>query len=503
MSEKQAIIDLGSNTTRMLIIETTGSGAYHLIEDDKGVIRLSEDTIPGGEIRPAALRRAIDAIRLFKGICDYHRVTKITAVATAAVRESSNRDEFLGAMFAETAIRFRVLSREEESYYGYLGVINTTDLTDGLIMDVGGGSIELTVVEGRKPVETTSIPWGALNLSVRFLDRDRPTKSQLEELESFVKGKLQAIPWIESRKGGQLFGIGGTIRTIARMSQRFGNYPFDELHNYAMAPADVAKVYDRLSGTTLEERRDLPGLSRDRADIIIGGMAAANTIIKTLKVSQVRVSSAGLRDGVFFQNYFKEPVVADVTEFSVDNLSRLFRVDEMHAKRVTELSVALFDQLQPVHGLKTDDRRALRAAARLHELGYYFDYGKRFNNTFYHILDNNIFGFTHLDNYRVALVAAHYGANGIKSRSILQNVALDKDTMRNVKKLSVLLGIADGFDRGRRGKVTSLQCHVNKNSVEIRPVHQGDITIELMTIRDLVPYFKKAFDTGITVIDSS
>jgi len=503
MSEKQAIIDLGSNTARMLIIETTRSGAYHLIEDDKGVIRLSEDTVPGGDIKPAALRRAIDAIRLFKGICDNRGVTKITAVATAAVRESSNSDEFISAMFAETGIRFRVLSREEESCYGYLGVINTTDLDDGLIMDVGGGSIELTMVEGRKPVHATSIPWGALNLSVRFLDRDKPTKSQLEELEDFVKGNLQAIPWIESLKGSQLFGIGGTIRTIARMSQRFGNYPFDELHNYTMAPADVAKVYDKLSGTTMAERRDLPGLSRDRADIIIGGAAAANTIIKTLKVSQVRVSSAGLRDGIFFNNYLKEPVVADVTAFSVDNLSRLFRVDEMHAKRVTELSVSLFDQLEPVHRLKAGDRRVLRVAARLHELGYYFDYGKRYNNTFYHILDNNVYGFTHMDNYRVALVAANYGADGIKSRSILQNVELDKETVRNVKKLSVLLGIADGFDRSRSGKVTSLECQINKNGVQVRPVHQGDIAIEMMTIRDLVPYFKKAFDTGFTVLDSN
>jgi exopolyphosphatase/guanosine-5'-triphosphate,3'-diphosphate pyrophosphatase len=503
MGEKQAIIDLGSNTTRMLIIETTRSGAYHLIEDDKGVIRLSEDTVPGGEIKPAALKRGIDAIRLFKGICDYHRVTKITAVATAAVRESSNRDEFLNAMFAETGIRFRVLSREEESYYGYLGVINTTSLDNGLIMDVGGGSIELTVVEGRKPVDTTSIPWGALNLSVRFLDRDRPTRSQLEELDGFIKDKLQEIPWIEARKGSQLFGIGGTIRTIARMSQRFGNYPFDELHNYVMSPADVSRVYDKLSGTTLEERRDMPGLSRDRADIIIGGTAAVNTIVKTLKVAQVRVSSAGLRDGIFFKNYLKEPVVPDVTEFSVNNLSRLFQVDELHAKRVTELSASLFDQLEPVHEMKAGDRRVLRAAARLHELGYYFDYSKRFNNTFYHILDNNVFGFSHMNNYRTALVAACYGAGGIKSRSILQNVALDKDTVRNVKKLSVLLGLADGFDRGRRGKVTSLQCHVNRNSVEVLPVHQGDITIELMTIRDLVPYFKKAYDTGITVINNN
>jgi exopolyphosphatase/guanosine-5'-triphosphate,3'-diphosphate pyrophosphatase len=503
MGEKQAIIDLGSNTTRMLIIETTRSGAYHLIEDDKGVIRLSEDMVPGGDIKPAALRRAIDAIRLFKGICDYHRVAKITAVATAAVRESSNRNEFLDPLFAGTGIRFRVLSREEESGYGYLGVINTTDLEDGLVLDVGGGSMELTVVEGRKLVESTSIPWGALNMTTRFLDRDRPSKSQLEELEDFVKGQLQAIPWIEARKGIQLFGIGGTIRTIARMSQRFGDYAFDELHNYAMSTSDIARVYDKLSGTTLEERRDMPGLSRDRADIIIGGVAAVNTIIKTLKVSRVRVSSAGLRDGIFFKNYLKEPVVADVTAFSVDNLSRLFQVDELHAWRVTELSVSLFDNLQPVHGLNAGDRRVLQAAARLHELGYYFDFSKRFNNTFYYILNNNVSGFSHMDNYRTALVAAYYGAGGIKSRSILQNVALDKDMVRNIKKLSVLLSIADGFDRSRQGKVTSLQCHVNKNSVEVRPVHQGDITIELMTIRDLVPYFKKAFDTGFTVIDSN
>jgi exopolyphosphatase/guanosine-5'-triphosphate,3'-diphosphate pyrophosphatase len=490
MSEKQAIIDLGSNTTRMLIIETTPGGAYHLIEDDKGVIRLSEDTVPGGDIGPAALERAANAIRLFKGICDYHAVSKITAVATAAVRESSNRDAFLDALFDRTGIRFRVLTREDESYYGYLGVINTTGLGDGVILDV---------VEGRKLIQSTSIPWGALNLTARFLDRDRPSKSQIMELVDFVKGQVQSIPWIEGRKGCQMFGIGGTIRTIARMSQRYGNYPFDELHNYAMSPADIGKVCSRLAGTSLEERRDMPGLSRDRADIIIGGVAAVNTIVKTMKASQVRVSSSGLRDGLFFGNYLKEPRVADVAAFSVDNLSRLFQVDEMHAQRVTGLSLSLFDQLQPVHGLDADDRRVLYVAARLHELGYYFDYGKRFNNTFYHILDNNIFSFSHMDNYRAALVAANYGAGGLKNRSLLQNVPLDKDAVRSIRKMSVLLALADGFDRGRRGKVTALECRVDRTGVQIFPVHKGDITIELMTIDDLLPYFKKAFDLNLTV----
>lgn len=496
---KLAIIDLGSNTTRMLVMHVTENGAYHLVEEDKGVVRLSAGEASGGDIKKPALLRAIGSMRLFKGICDYHRVTRTIAVATAAVREAGNREEFLRALHRETGIEFRVLSREEEPYFGYLGVINTMAFRDGLIMDLGGGSLEITAVKDRAMVHSTSIPYGALNLTEGFLGEDRPSDAKLKDLEGFLKQKFKEVDWLDNYINSPLVGIGGTIRTIARVHQRVTDYPFDELHNYPLLPPDIAGVYDLLKGMGLKERGDVPGLSRDRADIIVAGTAVVHALVKYLKVPLVRVSSSGLRDGVFFHEYLKEPVVPDIASFCITNISRLYSLDAVHAGRVWALAEKLFEGLRPLNGFTAEHKRILWAAASLHELGYYYDFSKRFNNTFYHIIDNTVYGFTHMENYKMALVAAHHGAGGIKARSTFLNVPLAKDEMKDVKRLSVILGLADAFDRSRRGLVTDIACRVSKSSVEIGPIFQGEISIEAISAGEMSGYFKKAFDRDLVI----
>ena len=499
MNDKQAIIDLGSNTTRMLIIEVTDRGAYHLVEEDKGVVRLSEDMMPDGTIKEPALKRTVRAMKLFRGMCSYHNVSRVTAVATAAVREAINQEEFLSRLKEETGISFRVLSREEEPYFGYLGVVNTMDIRNGLVMDLGGGSMEITAVRDRKLARSTSIPYGALTLTEKFLDPDKPSDSELKDLEAFVRGRLSEIPWLSSYAESQLIGIGGTVRTIARIDQRMSGYPFDELHNYYMSPSDVSIIYSKIRGMDMEERKKIPGLSRDRADIIVAGTAAVNTLARYLKVPYIRVSSSGLRDGLFFNEFLKPQVVDNITDFGLRNIVNLYEADLQHAESVDRLARSLFAGMKKEFGFDERDGRVLHAAAMLHELGYYYDFGKRFNNTFYNVVDNAIFGLTHMDNYRTALVAGRFGSGGIKVRSTFLNVRLDKEDVRNIKKLSVILGLADAFDRSRRRLVTALDCRIMKDAVVIKPSYSGDISVELTTAAEINGFFKKAFDMDLAI----
>ncbi|HTY92143.1 MAG TPA: Ppx/GppA phosphatase family protein [Methanocella sp.] len=498
-NHKLAIIDLGSNTTRMLIIEVTANGAYHLVEEDKFVVRLSEGEAKDGEIKMPGLLRAIDAMRLFKGMCEYHGVKDRIAVATAAVRGARNQETFLRKLKEETGIAFRVLSQEEEAYYGYLGVINTTSLADGLIVDLGGGSMELTAIKGRAIAHSTSIPYGALNLTEKFINGEKPSDNKLKDLDAFVKQQLKGVDWLDQYRKSLLYGIGGTIRSIARINQRLSNYPFDELHNYEMSSQVLGSVYNLLKNMTPKELVDVPGLSRDRTDIIVAGTAAINTVIKYLEIPTIRVSSSGLRDGLFFHKFLKEPVVADVSALAIDNISRLYGVDITHARRVCSLVESLFEGFKPLNGFTADHRRILRAAAMLHELGYYYDYGKRFNNTFYNVIDNPVYGFSHLDNYRTALVAASYGAGGIKSRFMFSNVPLGKDDLKEIKRLSLILALADAFDRSRRGRISAVNCLLSKNSAVLKLQYKGDILPEVMSAEERSGNFKKAFDRELII----
>jgi exopolyphosphatase/guanosine-5'-triphosphate,3'-diphosphate pyrophosphatase len=499
MSEKQAIIDLGSNTTRMLIVEVTDSGAYRLVEESKETIRLAENMFPEGNIKPQAIERAVRAVKIFKSICEYHGIKKIIAAATAAVRESSNQKEVIDTIKKESGIEFKVLSRQEEAYYGYFGVINSIDIKNGIIVDMGGGSMEITGIMDRKPVDSISIPFGALTLTERFLDRDRSDEGQFNALESFFSSKLRYIPWLTGYYGCEMVGVGGTIRSIAKIYQRMTDYPFDDLHNYTMYPEEISLIYNKIRGMKLEDRREMPGLSRDRADIITGGIAGIHTLLKYMKVSRVRVSSHGLRDGMFFKEYLKDQIVEDISRFSVNNLMRLYELDEAHSDRVFSIAKSIFEQLKPVHKIPDANLKLIQAASMLHACGYYYDFQNRFNNTFYNIRNSTLFGFSHIDTYKIGLIAAYYGAGGVKNRYAVIDTLICKEENRSLKKLGVIMALSDSLDRSKRGRVTGIRCNVNKNYIEIEPQYTGDATVELETATNIIPYFKKAFDYELII----
>jgi exopolyphosphatase/guanosine-5'-triphosphate,3'-diphosphate pyrophosphatase len=482
----------------MLIIEVLENGAYRLAEDAKYTIRLAEHMGPERTIKPAALQRAVEALRLFRAICDYHGVTRISTAATAAVRDAANQEEFLAALKERAGIDFRVLSREEEAYYGYLGVVNSTDVRDAVIVDLGGGSMEITALRGRRIADSVSLPLGSVNLSERFLDPDRPTEKQLDALEDHVRQRLKAMAWLEGWRGHEVIGIGGTCRTIGKIHQRLVNYPFDELHNYAMPPDEIAFIHNNLRSVGLEDRRAVPGLSKERADIIVGGMAVMVTLLRYLKAPRMRVSAWGLRDGIFYSSFLPQPVVDDVFAFSIDNIQRLYHLDDSHASRVADMAVSMFDQLEEVHDAAEEDRRLLWAAAKLHESGYFYDYHNRHSNTFYNIINGTIFGLSQMETYKVAVIAALYGAGGIKGKDGYLTM-LTKDENRTLKRMGVILALANALDRSRQGQVTGVSCSASKSIVRVRPQVRDDGWIEMKTAEGLAQYFSKAFGRDLVV----
>ncbi|HMK46779.1 MAG TPA: Ppx/GppA phosphatase family protein [Methanocella sp.] len=497
-SKKQAIIDLGSNTTRMIIMEVLDNGGYRLADDARATVRLAEQMAPDNTIKPSALNRATDAMRLFRSITDYHRVTGITACATAAIREAANQQEILRTLDERSGILFKVLTREEEAYFGYLGVANSTDFRDGIVIDIGGGSMEITGIRDRKVVESVSLPLGSLSLTERFIPSEKPSDSQLNALEDYVKHTLKSVPWLHSWEGSEVIGIGGTYRTIAKVHQRLVNYPFDELHNYVMSPDEVAFIYNNLKSSKPSDRHNVPGLTRDRADIIIGGMAAIVIMLKLLKTPRIRISTYGLREGIFFSTLLQPPVAENVLAFSVDNKVKIYGLDSTHSGQVANLALSLFDAMQEVHRLGSDSRQILWAAAWLHESGYLYNYHNRYNNTFYNIMNDTIFGLTQLETYKVGLIAAFYGAGGIKGRDGLVSM-LDKDEAKALRKMGVLLALADAFDRRRSGRVLGLDCAIDKNTVKIRPACKDDCWIERKSAESVRPHFEKAFDLTLAI----
>ena len=300
MTERIAIIDLGSNSARLIIMHVYANGAYNLVYHQKETVRLSEGAMGSGTLQADAMSRAINALQVFAHMCVLFKVDEILAVATAAVRNAQNGPDFLQTASQQTGIPLKVISGEAEAKLGYLGAINTIDVQNALLFDLGGGSTELTLIKDRKIQETVSLPFGAVNLTEKFGTQNDPTESQVSELQTFITTQLQTLSWLKGLSL-PLLGVGGTARNIAKMDQKRKNYPFPKIHNYRLGYMSLDDLWSHLVKMTSSQRAKMPGLSSERADLIVAGTTIVKCLFDVTRSPNLIISGCGVREGIFFR----------------------------------------------------------------------------------------------------------------------------------------------------------------------------------------------------------
>ena len=294
---KAAIIDLGSNSIRMDIVDIDeDTGKYRYAERRRIMARLSEGMNADGCLQPAAVERTIDALRNFKEIIDAHGAKDIIAVATAAVRGAGNRDEFLRRVREETGIGIRVIKGEQEAEYDFLGVTSTLDIDDCVIVDTGGGSTEIILVNDREPLARTSIPVGAVNMTEQFLSRGESAEA-MRALSDYVSSRLDKIHWLDDAECLPIVGMGGSIFNLAVVENGDPGINRAELHGHAMAADTVKEFFEQILEMSDLEREDV-GIERGRTDTVPAGVMPIIELIDKIGSEEVIVSSAGLKEGI-------------------------------------------------------------------------------------------------------------------------------------------------------------------------------------------------------------
>ena len=404
MSHRIAIIDLGSNTTRLVVYEYEPGRCFHLVEEVREVVRLREGMGNGMALRAAAIERAQQAMRMFASFCRSQGIADVIMTATSAVRDARNGDSFLARVRAETGWEPRLLSGAEEGYYGALGALNGVGLREGFVIDLGGGSAQIVEVRGGLPGRTVSLPLGALRLSDLFLGYDRAKPASVDSLNAFLAEQLAPLDWFRAQPGDRLVALGGTVRNLARIHQAANSFPLDMVNGYELAAASIVDMAGRYWRMTQKERLRIAGLDVDRADIIQSGALAYAALLSHSGFERLTISQQGLREGVFYQRFLAgqgEPVFDDLRQFSVLNLARNFDCDGVHSRHVTALSLQLFDQLQPAHGLDASHRQLLWAAGMLHDIGIRVDFYYHHRHSAFSIATNSSTSFLAVSSVRV------------------------------------------------------------------------------------------------------
>ncbi|RRK11405.1 exopolyphosphatase [Lactiplantibacillus garii] len=303
--ENFAVIDLGSNSCRMTITQIQPDGSYAVTHRLKEMVRLSENENSGATptLQPAAIERTMTALASFKAIYDQLPNLTLTAVATAATRKASNQKKFLKRVKSELDLDLEVIPGTTEAYYDYLGVINTLPTTNCVMVDTGGGSCELVLIVNGQAKELISLPIGAVSLSEKFDLSDKIAANELFKTMTFVDKLFNSVWWLRNGLNLPLVCLGGSNRTLAKINRRKSDFlNFEDIHGYRLRDTAIYETFDDVIAKSAAERAEIPGLAKDRADIIVGGLIPAITLMRFLDSDRMIFSQNGLREGILFEH---------------------------------------------------------------------------------------------------------------------------------------------------------------------------------------------------------
>jgi exopolyphosphatase / guanosine-5'-triphosphate,3'-diphosphate pyrophosphatase len=316
--QRVTVIDLGSNSFRMVVFAPS-DGSWKRVDECSSAVRIGEGMATSGRLSEAAMTRALETLETFTALCERRGLDEhaVDAVATSAIREAENGREFLDLVRLRTGLDVRVLSREQEARYGYLAAVNSTTLSDGCVLDLGGGSLQLVRVAGRLARESGSWRMGAVRMTERFLADEGPAhpakRGQLKALQAHVERKLERAPWLQNT-GPHLVGLGGTVRNLAAAAERAVGLPDDQVQGFVLGLGALDDLIARLAALPAAERSQVPGIKPARADIVLAGALVIQGVMRAGGFERLEVTGAGLREGIFFERQLVrrhvEPVLA-------------------------------------------------------------------------------------------------------------------------------------------------------------------------------------------------
>ncbi len=472
-----AVIDLGSNTARLILLSAVSAHSFRQIDEIREVVRLRKEMTEDG-LAENAVNRAFSTLRLFKRFCDSREVDEIIAAATSAVREAANGSTFIESVKRDVGLTVQILSGEREAYYGVLGVLNEVFIEDGFVLDIGGGSAQVSEVRDRRYVSGDSLTLGALALSERFVTSDPISDSSYEAMEKEIRSQISTVA---KRKGRvPIVGLGGTIRNLAAIEAERSGYPLNTLHGFSLTRKELVKTIRQLRSKPLSKRQRIPGLNQDRADIILPGAMVAREVMDRLDVKQMGVSEGGLREGLFYELFLagqSEPIIPDIRAFSVLNLARNYGVDLTHAEQVRHLAGRLFEQTIPLHGYGSEERNLLDAAAILHDLGMIIGYAAHHRHSQTLIEHSGLPGFTPREAALVALVARYHRKG--KPETSDYDQLLGRGDGKRLACLAAILRTAEYLERGRNGIVSDVEVMWDQKHLRVALVAESYPLVEI------------------------
>jgi exopolyphosphatase/guanosine-5'-triphosphate,3'-diphosphate pyrophosphatase len=498
-----AVIDLGSNSFRLVVFtwgEHGGHGWWRRTDEIHEAVRVGAGLDAAGELQEEPMERAIETIELFAHFCRATGIDDVRPVATSAIRDATNQEDFLKAARKRSGLEIEVLSPEEEARYGYLAAVNSTTLDDGVALDLGGGSLQLSQVRERQALDMRSWPLGAVRMTERFLPGDKTKGKQLKALRAHLAEELASAEWLA--EGGRLAGIGGTVRNLGAAAELAADKPSFGVQGFLLERGALDDLVDRFADMTPKERGEVPGIKPERGDLILAGAVAVQTVMELGSFDALEVTEAGLREGVFYSTLLEgrdPPLFEDVRRDSVLNLAATYDTDFAHVEHVARLALSMWDALGEagVHPGDGGERELLWAAAMLHDIGTAVDYDDHHKHSRYLILNAGLPGYTTRETALIGQMARYHrkGSPSLGWASPLMRSG-DEDLLA---RCSALIRVGEQLERSRDQAVREAHVGVDDSHVELLLEADEDVTIACWAAQRQTDLFERAFGRELGV----
>jgi exopolyphosphatase/guanosine-5'-triphosphate,3'-diphosphate pyrophosphatase len=499
-----AAIDVGSNALRLAIGDVDNQQHVTMLESLRESVRLGQDVFANGIISEATMDQAVAAFERFRQSIDLRGASWTKAVATSAVREALNREIFVDRLAGASGIDVTAIGPEEEARLIFLSVADKLNLKNKLAMliDIGGGSTEITLAEDESIVATESFRLGAVRLLNLFEEKKHGEARFNQLLREYMDATQKKIKKeIGSRKIDLCVGTGGNIETLGDLCSSL----LRREQNSELSDDDLDVLVKKLQGITYEQRIQELGLRPDRADVIVPASIVLQKIIRVAGVKEVVIPHVGLKDGLLIdmiQELFgeKRPLRRDQVLASAIQLGRKYMFDEQHATTVARYAVRLFDETRSLHNLGMEYRLLLEVAALLHDIGNFVNSTDHHKHTYYLVSVSPLIGLTQAQLAIVANVARYHRKSMPKPQHDGYRALSSKERVV-VSKLSALLRLADAMDNEHASKVESFSVEYKKPKLTVRLRGDGDLLLEKWALVKKAPMFEDVFSVKFAIED--
>lgn len=475
LAHRLAAVDIGTNSIRLIIAEALRGGNYRVLDEEKETTRLGRQLNSTGRLDAQAVEQSLQALRGMKQIAQGYQVRELRVIATCAVREASDGPDFCRRVKEEIGLDVEVITSRQEAHLAFLSVVRSFAL-DGknvAVADIGGGSTEIILASGNMIEAVYSTPLGAVRLTEMYGDDQIPSDHDYERLVRGIDRELRRRTGKLILRPHLLIGSGGTFTTLGEMVMCAKGRDGLPLRGYEITHAEVRHLLDRIRKLNPKARRNLPGLSPDRADIIVAGVAIVDRLMERFQVNRLQIHDRGVRDGLLLtmidHSLGDSGLDPHDQDASIERLAASCGVDLVHARHVARLAGSICAQLAGEYGFSNSDRTVLEAAARLQDVGYLIDYEKHHKHSYHLILNSRLPGFQPHELELIANIARyHRGSEPKKKHDNFER--LNSDDQRTVRRLAAILRLAGGLDRSNSQLVQAVEIATNQHELTLHVI---------------------------------